>query len=173
MSAEMARFVRRAVAAVVIVGLAIILAYSFELILYIFAGTLLALMLRTAGTWLTKYTGLSTGWAMTIVLAAFLLVLFGTIWMFGLQIARQADELFAAISQAYSHFQQKLQQYRIARQFVSTAPSFNLGETATAAATGLLWSVGAVVLILFLGIYLSTGPQNTPSPASFRRSCGR
>ena len=159
MSVEMTRFVRRAFAAVLIVVLVVLLAYAFELILYVFAGILLALMLRTAGMWLRTTTGLSIRWSMTIILFLFVIAFFGTIWTFGLQIVHQADELFDTISGAYSQFQVKLQQYRIFRQFVSTAPTVNLGATATAAATGLLWMAGSVVLILFLGVYLSTGPQ--------------
>jgi predicted PurR-regulated permease PerM len=159
MSAEMTRFVRRAFAAVLIVAVVVLLAYAIELILYVFAGILLALMLRTAGTWLRNTTGLSIQWSMAIVLAVFVITVFGTIWIFGLQIVHQADELFDTISQAYFEFQSKLQQYRIFRQLVSTSPAVNLGATATAAATGLLWMVGSVVLILFLGVYLSTGPQ--------------
>jgi predicted PurR-regulated permease PerM len=159
MSAEMTRFVRRAFAAVSIVGLVVLLAYAVELILYVFAGILLALMLRTAGMWLRTATGLSIRWSMTIVLSLFVITLFVTIWIFGLQIVHQADELFDTISKAYSQFQSKLQQYRIFRQLVATTPAVNLGATATAAATGLLWMAAAVVLVLFLGVYLSTGPQ--------------
>ena len=155
----MTRFVRRAFAAVLIVGVVVLAAYAIELILYVFAGILLALMLRTAGIWLRTHTRLSIRWSMTIVLVVFVVVVFGTIWIFGLQIAHQADELFDTISKAYSQFQTKLQQYRIFRQFVSTTPPVNLGATATAAATGLLWMAGSMVLILFLGVYLSTGPQ--------------
>jgi len=159
MSAEMTRFVRRAFAAVLIVGLVVLLAYAVELILYVFAGILLALMLRTAGMWLTSATGISIRWCMTIVLAAFVIGVFGIVWVFGLHIVNQADLLFDTISMAYSQFQSKLQQYRIFRQLVSTTPTVNLGATATAAATGLMWMAGSVVLILFLGVYLSTRPQ--------------
>jgi predicted PurR-regulated permease PerM len=159
MSAEMTRFVRRAFAAVLIVGLVVLLAYAVELILYVFAGILLALMLRTAGMWLAATTGVSIRWSMTIVLVVFVFAVFATIWAFGLQIAHQADELFDASSKAYSQFQSKLQQYRIFRQFVSTTPTVSLGETATAAAAGLMWMAASVALILFLGVYLSTGPQ--------------
>src|SRR5689334_20590951 len=158
MSLEMARFVRRAFAAVLIVALVVLLAYAIELILYVFAGILLALMFRTAGMWLRTTTGLPIRWSMTIILVIFVIAVFGTIWTFGLQIVHQADELFDTISKAYSEFQGKLQQYRIFRQFVSTEPTVNLGATATAAATGLLWMAGSVALILFLGVYLSTGP---------------
>src|SRR6185369_6104445 len=108
MSLEMARFVRRAFAAVLIVGLVLLLAYAVELILYVFAGILLALMLRTAGVWLRTTTGLSIHLSMTIVLAVFVIAVFGTIWTFGLQIVHQADELFDTISRAYSEFQVKL-----------------------------------------------------------------
>jgi predicted PurR-regulated permease PerM len=96
---------------------------------------------------------------MAIVLVAFGGGLFGSVWMFGLQIARQADDLYQAVSQAYIAVHEQLQQYRFLQRFLDQASNVNLQQTAATAASGLLWVAASFVLILFLGLYLSLRPQ--------------
>jgi predicted PurR-regulated permease PerM len=143
---------------VLIVGLVLAAAYAIDLILLVFAGLLLAVLLRGAGTWLEEHSRLSIKWSMTLALIAFGGAVFGFLWMFGVQIASQADQLVTAVTQAYGQLHGKLQQYRIADLLISGA-----GVTAFAAparaASGILWAVTSMVLILFLGIYLSTSPE--------------
>jgi predicted PurR-regulated permease PerM len=91
--------------AVIIIGLTAAAAYAIDLILLVFAGILLAVLLRGAGTWLEAHSGLSIKWSMLIALVAFGVVFFGSLWLFGVHIADQADQLIAAVSQAYVEFQ--------------------------------------------------------------------
>jgi predicted PurR-regulated permease PerM len=159
MSADMMRFAWRVFTAVLVIALVMAVAYAIQLILFVFAGVLLAIFLRTVGTWLSDRTRIPVNWAMVVVLASFIGALFGTVWMFGLQIARQADELYQAVSQAYNDFQAHFQQYRVVQQFMAQASGIDLRDTAASAASGLLWTAAAVVLIMFLGLYLSLRPQ--------------
>ena len=145
--------------AVLIVGLVAAAIYAIDLILLVFAGILLAILLRGCGTWLAEHTRLTVGWSTIISLLAFSVVVFGSIWMFGVQIANQADELFYAVSQAYMQLQDKLQQFHIAGLFASGASGLSLGSPARAAASGLLWVMASIVLVLFLGLYLSINPR--------------
>jgi predicted PurR-regulated permease PerM len=156
---ESKRFAKRVFAAVTIIAAIAALAYAITLILLVFAGVLLAVLLRAAGTWLAERSRLSTKWSMVIVLAAFAGILFGTSWMFGVQIANQADQLFSAVSQAFAELQQKVREYRVAGFLISDAGHVNLGAPAKAAASGLLWVIASIVLVLFLGVYLSTDPH--------------
>jgi len=153
------RFAKRVLAALMIIAAFFAVVYAFDLILLAFAGILLALMLRAGGTWLAERTRLPLKWSMAIVLVAFAGILFGTVWMFGLQIANQADQLFSAVSQAFSELQQKVREYRLVGFLISDASHLSLGAPAKAAASGLLWVIGSIVLILFLGLYLSTNPD--------------
>lgn len=159
MTPELKRFARQALAAVLIVALIAAVIYAIDLILLVFAGILLAVLLRAAGTWLTAHSRVSIKWSMAIVLTGFATILFGSLWLFGVQIANQADQLFAALSQAFSEFQQKMQQYRVAGLLLPEASTVNLIPSAKAAASGLLWVIASIVLILFLGLYLSTDPE--------------
>jgi len=156
---ELNRSAKRVFAAIMIIAVIAAVAYAFHLILLVFAGILLALMLRAGGTWLAERTRLDIKWSMVIVLVVFAGILFGTVWMFGLQIANQADQLFSAVSQAFSELQQKVREYRLAGFLISDATHISLGAPAKAAASGLLSVIASIVLILFLGLYLSTDPD--------------
>jgi predicted PurR-regulated permease PerM len=70
--------------------------------------------------------------------------------------AKQADQLISAVSQAYIELQAKLQEYRITDLFMSGSPARAVPEKA---ASGILSVVASLVLILFLGVYLSTSPE--------------
>lgn len=157
MSPDMMRFGRRAFAVVLIVVLVVAVISAAQILLLVFAGILLAIFLRTLGSWLHARTRLSMNWCMLIVLLGFGTFLFGSMGIFGLQIANQADELFRAVSDAYRDFRQKVAQYPIAAGLSSDA--LNLETQATAAASGVLWTVASVVMVLFIGVYLSTKPQ--------------
>jgi predicted PurR-regulated permease PerM len=158
MTPEISRFGRQVFIAILIIGLIAAAAYAIDLILLVFAGILLAVLLRGAGTWLAGHSGLSMKWSMAIALIAFAAVVFGSIWMFGVQIANQADQLVAAVSQAYGQLHEKLQQYRMADFLMSGVGSTALAAPAKAA-SGILWVVASMVLILFLGLYFSTSPE--------------
>jgi predicted PurR-regulated permease PerM len=159
MTADMMRWVRQTLIVVVIVGLIVAVAYSVQILLLVFAGILLGIMLRSAGVWLDEQTRLPINWCMVIVLVGFGAILFGSIGMFGLQIINQADELFWAVSQAYDQFHDKLAQYHVAGSFPAGTARLNLESPAKAAASGALWLVASMVMVVFIGVYLSTNPQ--------------
>jgi len=144
---------------VLVVGLVAAVAYSFQILLLVFAGILLAVLLRSAGNWIARHTRLSIRWSMAIVLIVFGIAFFGSIGMFGLHIFEQADALFWAVSQAYQQFHDKLAQYHIAGSRAAGTAGLNLESPAKAAASGLLWLTASVVLVLFIGIYLAIAPQ--------------
>src|SRR5215211_1368154 len=114
MTADMMRFGSRIFAAVVIVGCALAVVYAFQVLLLVFAGILLAILLRGTGMWVHRRTKLSLGWSMGLVLIGFATLFFGSLALFGIQIANQADELARAVSQAYSDLQSKIRHNPIA-----------------------------------------------------------
>lgn len=156
MTPEMRQFTRRVFAAVLIIGLSAAVIYSIEILLLSFAGILLAILLRASGTWLRDWTGLPTSWSMAIVLAGFAAVFFGTVLVFGVQIAHQTDQLFFAVHEAYSQFHDKLEQLHAAG---GLAGGLNLETPARAAAPHIFKVLAWMVLVLFLGVYLSTSPE--------------
>src|SRR5262245_4396328 len=159
MTAEMMHFGRRVFAVVLIVALITAIAYSMQILLLIFAGILLAILFRGAGTWVSEHCRLSIHWSMAIVLVSFGVFFFGTLWSFGVQIVNQADQLFWAVSQAYAEFHNKLATYHIAGSLSTGTGGLNLEAPAKAAASGLLWLAASIVLVLFIAVYLSTNPR--------------
>lgn len=156
MTPEIYRFGRQVLVAVLIIGLIAASIYAIHMILLVFAGILLAVLLRGMGTWVEQHSSLSIKWSMVIALIGFAVVFFGSLWMFGVQMAKQADQLISAVSQAYIELQAKLQEYRITDLFMSGSTARAVPEKA---ASGILSVVASMVLILFLGFYLSTSPE--------------
>jgi predicted PurR-regulated permease PerM len=159
MTTETLRFGRRVLITVVIVALFIAAVYALDLILLVFAGILLAIFFRTIGSWIHSTTRIRMSWCMAAVLLTFVGLLFGTTWMFGSQIAEQANELVRAVSHAAGDFQHKLRQIGVDGQVTSESTGITLGELAKSATSGLIWLGAAAVLVLFLGVYLSTNPE--------------
>jgi predicted PurR-regulated permease PerM len=157
MTGEIVRFGRRVFAAVLIVALVCAVVYSFQILLLVFAGILLAILFRSTGTWLSEQTALPISWSMGIVLVSFAGVFFGSIWMFGVQIVDKADQLFWAVSQAYMQVSQKLAQFHMAGGL--SDGGINLETPARAAASGAVWIVASMVMVVFIGVYLSIKPQ--------------
>jgi predicted PurR-regulated permease PerM len=155
MTADMMKFGRRVFAAVLIIGVVAAIVYSLEIFILVFAGILLGVSLRTAGEWLSAHSRLSINGSMAVVLIAFGGVLFGTLAMFGVQIANQADQLFWAVSQAYSQFHDKLATYHIAGGF----NGLNLEAPVRTAAVSVLQVAAYIVLVLFVTLYISINPQ--------------
>src|SRR5262249_2878143 len=158
MTAAMKQFSRQVfVAVLIILALAGVL-YSIQILLLAFAGILLAIFFRSGGIWFHHRTRFSVTWSMAGVLISFGTVFLFALWLFVVQIANQADQLFWAVSQAYSQLHQKLAQYRVAGGF-SGASGLNLEAPATAAASSALKILAAGAMVLFLGVYLSMTPE--------------
>jgi predicted PurR-regulated permease PerM len=132
MTGEIVRFGQKVFAAVLIIGLVLVVAYSIQVLLLVFAGILLTIFLRSAGMWISDHTRLPIIWCMAIVLISFVGIFFGSVWMFGVQIADKADQLFWAVSQAYTQIRQKLAQYHMSGGL--SVGGINLERPARAAA---------------------------------------
>src|SRR5262245_27823899 len=159
MTADMKRFGQQVLIAVIIVLLFVAVAYSIEILLLVFGGILLGILFRSVGTWLAQKTRPPIQWCMAIVVIGFGALVFGSIAMFGLQIINQADELFWSVSQAYDQFHDKLAQYHVAGSLAAGTGGLNLESPVKAAASHALWLVAAMVMVIFIGVYVSLNPQ--------------
>ncbi len=164
-------FVRRmllTVATVTAVGLGLIFMwYAVEVLLLVFAGILLATVLRALADLLAGYTPLSSGWALLIVLLALVGGLGVGGWLLAPPISAQVDELAQALPQSVGQVEQWLEQFPWGRELLNLQPGTNdfladYGGTVVTRATGFLsTSLGIVVetlVVLFLGIYLAVNP---------------
>jgi len=152
-------FAERVLVAALIIGALIAVAYAMGLVLLVFAGILLAIFLRTAGDWVSRMTRLPHLWAMAAVVLVFLVVLFGTAWEFGATFAAQADELFLSVSRALTQFQEQARNYKGLQPMLARSLNVDLQTPAQTAASLGFWISSVLILVLFVGVYVSVRPD--------------
>lgn len=137
--------------------------HAVWVLMIIFAGVLLAVALRALADLLGKATGLSNGWALAAVL-----VLLGAIGIGGGMLAaapvtEQVGELVRRLPESIQTVREWLSQYQWGRWLLYWSPPVEMVEkempNIVNQATGVLYStigaVAAVVIILFVGLYLA------------------
>jgi predicted PurR-regulated permease PerM len=151
--------------AVVVVGLLLWLAAST--LLTIFCGVLLAVFLSGLSNLVTRYTHLRRGWALAIV-CALLLVAFGIMgWLMAARLAEQAHQFARELPEAVKHLREQLQEYPwgswAAEELSEVRSSAEDREKALSraagAATAALDGATAIVVILFLALFLAFDPD--------------
>jgi predicted PurR-regulated permease PerM len=149
------------------VGVALLVWFARDVLLLAFAGTLLAVCLRTVARWLHTRTGIPTGMALAGVV---LLLVGGTIaifWARGPSIVRELDALGAGIPRAAEAVEARLQQSDWGRRVVEELPTFEEvlpdARSAISRATGVVsrtfGALTTVVVILFLGVAFAATPR--------------
>lgn len=166
-------------------GLAVLLLWlTIRVDLVIFAGAMFAISLRRAAEGLSRATGLPVGWAIAVVALSICIVFAGIGWFFAQSIAGQIDQLSQQLPAAAEKVGHMIGQSAIGKAVnnhlnfgnVQTSPtSFITGFFGVAA--NLVEVIGAIVVILFLTIYLaaeagrySTGVVSLVSPARRARA---
>src|SRR5437763_362464 len=103
-SGRMADFARRMVVGVLVSVLILAAAYllwsGFHILLEAFAGILFAIFLASLSDWLSKRTGISYRWALTLVVIGLLLLTAGTGWLLANRLAAQIGELSQKLPQS-------------------------------------------------------------------------
>ncbi len=107
-------------AVVALVWLAVTLA---DVLLLVFAGLLLAVLLRAPADWLGAHTRLSSFWWLILVLVVLVGGLGGTIWAVAPEVGRQFDELIAQVPGAVRQVTASLEDYRWGRWLLERARS--------------------------------------------------
>src|SRR5215213_8343542 len=106
-----ARFSHKAVLAsviaVAVVGLFLLLWYSVYVLFLLFAGVLVAILLRALAEVVSRYTRLSHRWSLAIVLVVLALALGGFWWFAARSVLHQAAELSRELPEAWQDFQDK------------------------------------------------------------------
>lgn len=154
----MSRFSRGVAIAVA----ALLIWLALDLILLIFAGILLAIFLRTLAAALASRTGWRTGWSLAVVILALVgsAVLAGV--LYAPNLAEQSDELTRTLPAAASDLTSWLRQYAwgewVLDQFSAEAANGEVASRATSAVGRLVDGLVAVIVILFVGLYLAAEP---------------
>lgn len=146
------------------VAIAILIIVIPDVVLVIFAGILVAVLLRGAGGWVARRLGIATGWGialLSVVIVGFAVA--GTL-TFASDMAAQLDQLSERIPQAFAQLRDRVDDYHWGRKALDELTSFNFmsreGRTAaTLAVSSTLGALGNFVVIVFVGIYGALDPS--------------
>jgi len=160
LSADAARIVLIALA---LTALAVLIWRLSDVFVIAFGGIVLSTLLHALAEPLKRFPRLSPNVRMSLALSTLLAVLGLVGWLFGNQVAAQADELQRLLPQQYHHVTSWLSQSQLGRTFVasikqSVSGAKAMGGLGAGVATFLGGTLDAV-LILFLGVYFAFDPQ--------------
>lgn len=138
--------------------------YLFDVFLLIFAGILLAVVLRTPSDWLASKTRLSPPWALALVLALIAVTLVASGWLLGAAVKEQWQAIAEQAPQMLEGVEEHLQNHGWARDRIDTDAILDgdqggllgRGLRVVSATFGALANVG---LVLFMAVLFAAQPQ--------------
>ncbi|HJV75516.1 MAG TPA: AI-2E family transporter [Noviherbaspirillum sp.] len=164
------RFLRRTVLVVSLIiftGLVLTLIwYASDVFLVLFAGILLAVLLRAPTNWLTANTRLSEHFALSLSISVLILVLIMLAYLFAVPMGSQIGQLIDTVPQGLAQLRKLIRQYDWAKPFlplVSEISRLRIDSHLLGRAGGLITStmsgLGGAIVALFLGIYMAAQPR--------------
>jgi predicted PurR-regulated permease PerM len=164
-------FVRRSLIIVALVALAVVLLmllwYAGRIFLMAFAGLLLAVFLRMLTEWVGRATRLSHGWSLAIVIVLLLGLAGLGVWKLQDQLMQQAENLAQTLPSSLERVRTFLEQRWWGRWILEEIPENGAAAIApgdalsrvTGVASSVFSFVAAVVVIVFVGIYVAVEPK--------------
>jgi predicted PurR-regulated permease PerM len=154
-------------AGVAVVTLLLLLWHTVEILMLIFAGILLAVLLRGFSDWVSRRTPLSEGWALAMVMIAILAVLTAGVWRLAPGVADQVDQLKQSLPQAVQQVEERIKRYEWGRAILAQWPGVeelvsgpaDLISRATGVFSRTFSAVAYLFIILFVGLYLAVSPR--------------
>lgn len=156
-------YIRKALVALGLVLLALLAWKIAPVLILAFAGVVLATAIRAGSVPLARRTGMPDIAAVAIVSALALLLLIGGGYLFGQRVAEQAQELWAALGEAWQKFSHVVGEVPFGANLLS-----NVGEGADENALARLFkgtvtvfgAIADTVLVLFLALYFAADPRS-------------
>lgn len=152
----------RALAYTALLGIAVLFLWlTLRVDLVIFAGVLFAITLRRTADRLSR-VGMPVGWALAIVVLTILIFFVFIAWFCAQSIAGQIDQLTQQLPAAAEKIAAMIRQSNIGKTLLQHVNPGNIQTSPTGllggffgAAVNFVEVVGAVVVILFLGLYFA------------------
>lgn len=140
--------------------------YASDVFLVLFAGILLAVLLRAPTNWLVEYTRLSERAALGMSIAALVGVLILMGYMFAVPLAEQLGQLMENVPQGFARLRKLMRQYEWTKPFqplVAELARMRLDLQFLGRAgfvlTSTVSAIGGGIVVLFIGIYLAAQPR--------------
>lgn len=150
----------------VLLLVAYILGRGAEVLLQAFAGVLLAVFLAALSDWVSKHTGLSYGWSLTVVVLGLLLVGGGLGYLLWSRLAIQFSELIQTLPRSLERVRSVLMHSTLGKYLVENAPRASTGlaepgrfTQVTGFVSGVASALEAAVVILVVGIFGAAEPD--------------
>lgn len=153
---------RTVLVALALIVLTVILWKTAPVWILVFAGIVIASMIRAASEPLARRSGMSPHLSVGVVLFVALGLLATGAWFFGLQIAAQADALWQALQVAWKQAQTFLARFAIGRMLVENVQDGPSAEAISHVAKGTVSVFGGLAdvgLVLFLALYFALDPE--------------
>lgn len=138
-----------------------------DVLLIVFAGVLLAVLLRGLADLLSAHSRLSSGWALLVVLITLSAIAGLTIWLVSPELGRQLDELIAGLPRSSEQLRSYLQGSGWGRWLLDHAGGARdwLTQASTMRRAGSIASTtfGALIsffVFLIVGLYLAADPRS-------------
>jgi predicted PurR-regulated permease PerM len=158
-------FIRRVIYLLLLAGLAAFVWAAADVLLLLFGAILFGVALNAMAEVLSRRSGLSSGWALAIVIVLVFALVGAALFLFGSQLSAQFTQLSDAIPKAIGRLRQLLQGHDWGQRLIDEAETIDLGEAGRSAMTrvasafrSLLGILADAALIVFAGVYLAAQP---------------
>jgi predicted PurR-regulated permease PerM len=152
--------------ALAVVVLLVLIWYGLDVVLLAFLGVLLAILLRAPADWLTRKTGIGTGWTLALVCVVLLAAFSAGGFLFGREVVEQSAGLSQRIPEILQKTETRLKDSEIGRSLLQLAQYAGAagGESQfLGRGLGLLGSTfGAlanVAIVIFFAVFLAAQPK--------------
>lgn len=168
---ERQNYVHRVWVAVLIVtavaGLILVFWLAFKVFLAFFAAVLLGIFLRTLSDWVRRFTHLSSGWSLTVVVVGLLGIAFLIAYLLANPISQEVSLLSKEMPQAIGRLQAQLEQAPWSRNLVHRLNQPNglfgqAGSLISKTESVFSLTIETVIyawVVVFCGFYLATQPH--------------
>lgn len=137
-----------------------------KILLYIFAGILLAILLRGLAEWLHEQSRLPVGWSLAVVVIAILAIVAAVDYFLAPRVGLEFNELLKQIPAGLDRITQHLEQSPWGQSIVNELQPGHGGISARAVA-GRFFGIAsttfgilvAVIVVLFIGLYGAADPE--------------
>jgi len=158
-----AEFTRRVVIVLAILSVAIVIARILDVLLLLFAGCIIAIVLRSLASMFERVTPLRGSLALVTSTLLLLIVIVGSAILFGWRVADQLADLTQAVDHAWQHLRGALEASGPGRALLHrlSAPGGNTPLPLMglkSAASGTFGALADLVIVLFTALFLAADP---------------
>ncbi|HYD63689.1 MAG TPA: AI-2E family transporter [Noviherbaspirillum sp.] len=140
--------------------------YASDVFLVLFAGILIAVLLRAPTNWLVERGKLREGAALALSIAGFVLIIALLVYVFAFPMTEQVGQLLETLPRSMARMRQWIRQYEWAKPLqpmIAELSRLRFDFQLLGRARGLISStvaaLGGAVVALFIGIYLAAQPR--------------